>query len=172
MLMHAAEVHNHCPKRLLSNGAERIANGTSVHVNDHTPVPNLDLDVGDQGHKHTISHYEEAKTNSLEGSQAGAVWDVFRRQDLPKLNEYLAAHREEFGASCQAVPSVMNPFSCVKLFSNIYIFSKLFHDTRFPMQVKYPIYDQTVYLNNYHKKTLKDQYGKYYRGHYFSPPKG
>jgi hypothetical protein len=30
------------------------------------------------------------------------------------------------------------------------------------MQVKYPIYDQTVYLNNYHKKTLKDQYGKYY----------
>nr|CAB3495961.1 unnamed protein product [Digitaria exilis] len=41
----------------------------------------------------------------------------------------------------------------------------VFHDTRFPMQVKYPIYDQTVYLNSYHKKTLKDQYGKYYRGH-------
>ncbi|AQK59168.1 Putative ribosomal protein S4 (RPS4A) family protein isoform 1 [Zea mays] len=24
--------------------------------------------------------------------------------------------------------------------------------------VKYPIYDQTVYLNDYHKKMLKDQY--------------
>lgn len=27
------------------------------------------------------------------------------------------------------------------------------------MEVKYPIYDQTVYLNDYHKKMLKDQYG-------------
>ncbi|CAN6325239.1 unnamed protein product [Urochloa humidicola] len=130
MLMHAAEVHNQCPKRLPSNGSERIANGIRPHVNDHAPVPNLDLDVEEQDHKHTISHCEEAKANNLEGSQASAVWDVFRRQDLPKLNEYLAAHQEEFGASCEAVPSV-----------------------------KYPIYDQTVYLNNYHKKTLKDQYG-------------
>ncbi|AQL03461.1 hypothetical protein ZEAMMB73_Zm00001d045943 [Zea mays] len=29
------------------------------------------------------------------------------------------------------------------------------------VHVKYPIYDQTVYLNDYHKKMLKDQYGKY-----------
>ncbi|ONM00998.1 40S ribosomal protein S4-3 [Zea mays] len=28
-----------------------------------------------------------------------------------------------------------------------------------PKRVKYPIYDQTVYLNDYHKKMLKDQYG-------------
>ncbi|PWZ53321.1 40S ribosomal protein S4 [Zea mays] len=27
-----------------------------------------------------------------------------------------------------------------------------------PKRVKYPIYDQTVYLNDYHKKMLKDQY--------------
>ena len=31
----------------------------------------------------------------------------------------------------------------------------------FPMKLKYPIYDQNVYLNNHHKKTLKDQYGRY-----------
>jgi lysine-specific demethylase 3 len=130
MLMHAVEVRNQYPNRPPSNGSERIANGTSTHVNDHTPVPDLDLIVGEQEYKHAISHCEEAKANNLEGSQAGAVWDVFRRQDLPKLNEYLAAHREEFGANCQAVPSV-----------------------------KYPIYDQNVYLNNHHKKTLKDQYG-------------
>ncbi|CAL4914364.1 unnamed protein product [Urochloa decumbens] len=124
MLMHAAEVHNQCPKRLPSNGSERISNGTSAHV------PNLDLDVREQEYKHTISHCEEATANNLEWSQASAVWDVFHRQDVPKLNEYLAAHQEEFGASCQAV-----------------------------LSVKYPIYDQTVYLNNYHKKALKDQYG-------------
>ncbi|XP_020393322.1 lysine-specific demethylase JMJ25 [Zea mays] len=105
MLMHATEVHYQCPKsvRVQSDVSERIANGTSVH---------------------------EPNTNNSEGSLAGAaVWDVFRRQDLPKLNEYLAVHREECAARCQAVSSV-----------------------------KYPIYDQTVYLNDYHKKMLKDQY--------------
>ncbi|XP_066393200.1 E3 ubiquitin-protein ligase JMJ24-like isoform X2 [Miscanthus floridulus] len=130
ILMHATEVHYQCPKRVQSDVSERIANGTSVHANAHTPVQNLNLDMGEQAHKHSISHVEEPKTNSSEGSQAGAVWDVFRRQDLPKLNEYLAVHREEFAARCQAVSSV-----------------------------KYPIYDQTVYLNDYHKKMLKDQYG-------------
>jgi lysine-specific demethylase 3 len=115
MLMHAAEMHNQCSKRLLSNGSERIANGTGAHVNDHSPVPDLDLDVGEQERKHTISHCEEVKANNLEESQAGAIWDVFCRQDLPKLNEYLAAHQEEFGATCQAVPSVITTFFCIKL---------------------------------------------------------
>ena len=112
--MHAVEVHNQCPKRPSSNGAEKIANGTSTHVNDHTPVPYLDLIVGERKYKHAISHCEQAEANNLEGSQAGAVWDVFRRQDLPKLNEYLAAQREGFGANCQAVPSVMTPFFGIK----------------------------------------------------------
>jgi len=127
--MHAVEVHNQCPKRPSSNGAEKIANGTSTHVNDHTPVPYLDLIVGEQKCKLATSHCEQAKANNLEGSQAGAVWDVFRRQDLPKLNEYLAAHQEEFEANCQAVPSVMTPFFCIKLFSNI--FSNVFHDNTY-----------------------------------------
>lgn len=111
MLMHATEVRYQCPKRVQSDVSERIANGTSVHANAHTPVQNLNLDMGEQAHKHSISHVEP-KTNSSEGSQAGAVWDVFRRQDLPKLNEYLAVHREEFATRCQAVSSVMTPSLC------------------------------------------------------------
>ncbi|KAL5657554.1 hypothetical protein ACJX0J_030717, partial [Zea mays] len=92
--------------------------------------------IGNKSHKHSISHIEEPNTNNSEGSLAGAaVWDVFRRQDLPKLNEYLAVHREECAARCQAVSSITTTF-----------------------YVKYPIYDQTVYLNDYHKKMLKDQY--------------
>ncbi|KAL5681246.1 hypothetical protein ACJX0J_007631, partial [Zea mays] len=100
-----------------SDVSKRIANGTSVHVNTHTPVQNLNLDIEEQSHKHSISHIEEPNTNNSEGSLAGV------------LNEYLAVHREECAARCQAVSSV-----------------------------KYPIYDQTVYLNDYHKKMLKDQY--------------
>lgn len=112
MLMHATEVHYQCPKRVRVqyDVSERIANGTSVHVNTHTPVQNLNLDIEEQSHKHSISHIEEPNTNNSEGSLAGAVWDVFRRQDLPKLNEYLAVHREECAARCQAVSSVMTHF--------------------------------------------------------------
>jgi hypothetical protein len=30
----------------------------------------------------------------------------------------------------------------------------------FLIQVKHAIYDQAIYVNNYHKNILKDQYGK------------
>lgn len=117
MLMHATEVHYQCPKSVQCDVSERIANGTSVHVNAHTPVQNLNLDMGEQAHKHSISHAKEPKTNNSEGCQAGAVWDVFHRQDLPKLNEYLAVHQEEFAARCQPVSSVMTPFFPMSYYS-------------------------------------------------------
>lgn len=33
-----------------------------------------------------------------EMTHAGAVWDVFRRHDVPKLIQYLRNHTEEFGS--------------------------------------------------------------------------
>uniref|UniRef100_A0A0D9Z783 JmjC domain-containing protein n=1 Tax=Oryza glumipatula TaxID=40148 RepID=A0A0D9Z783_9ORYZ len=163
MLMHTAKGHDVCPKRLQPERSEKIANGMTMHVNAHAPVQNLNVDMGEQSPDHVSSkfderahasalrlqekssdaklncgfegsstefscssHSEEPKVNGSERSQAGAVWDVFCRQDISKLNEYLTANWEELAASSQ---------------------------------VKNPIYEQSVYLNKYHKRILKDQYG-------------
>jgi lysine-specific demethylase 3 len=163
MLMHTAKGHDVCPKRLQPERSEKIANGMTMHVNAHAPVQNLNVDMGEQSPDHVSSkfderahasalrlqekssdaklncgfegsstelscssHSEEPKVNGSERSQAGSVWDVFRRQDISKLNEYLTANWEELAASSQ---------------------------------VKNPIYEQSIYLNKYHKRILKDQYG-------------
>ncbi|XP_038684963.1 uncharacterized protein LOC119984887 isoform X3 [Tripterygium wilfordii] len=57
----------------------------------------------------------------------GAVWDIFRRQDVPKLIEYLEKHQTEF-----------------RDISNL--------------PVIHPIHDQTLYLNERHKRQLKEEF--------------
>lgn len=60
----------------------------------------------------------------------GAVWDIFRRQDVPKLIEFLLKHQSEFH-----------------------------HNSNLPVNVVYhPIHDQTLYLNERHKKQLKEEF--------------
>ncbi|XP_058216311.1 lysine-specific demethylase JMJ25-like isoform X2 [Rhododendron vialii] len=67
----------------------------------------------------------------LEDADGGAVWDIFRRQDVPKLQEYLRRHFREF-----------RHFHCCPL-----------------QQVVHPIHDQTFYLTLEHKRRLKEEYG-------------
>ncbi|CAI8605730.1 unnamed protein product [Vicia faba] len=66
------------------------------------------------------------------GTQNGsAVWDIFRRHDVPKLTEYLKKHHREFR-----------------------------HIISLPVNsVIHPIHDQILYLNEKHKKQLKIEYG-------------
>ncbi|XP_059292859.1 lysine-specific demethylase JMJ29-like isoform X10 [Lycium ferocissimum] len=79
----------------------------------------------------SISLFGQDRSEGFEEADGGALWDVFRRQDVPKLEEYLRKHFREFR-----------------------------HTYGSPLpQVIHPIHDQTFYLSTEHKRRLKKEYG-------------
>lgn len=70
------------------------------------------------------------KTDQSTEMYSVAQWDVFRRQDVPKLLEYVKRHRDEF---CD---------------TNEYDSNKIVH----------PILDQRIFLDNTHKMRLKEEF--------------
>ncbi|KAH6795427.1 hypothetical protein C2S51_036413 [Perilla frutescens var. frutescens] len=69
--------------------------------------------------------------NDLEKLQAGAYWDIFRHEDIPKLMEYISLHWAEFGKA----------------------------DNINNNSVSRALYDGVVYLNRQHKSRLKEEFG-------------
>ncbi|KAH7316090.1 hypothetical protein KP509_21G078400 [Ceratopteris richardii] len=67
----------------------------------------------------------------VDNMYGGAVWDIFRREDVPKLREYLRAHFQDF-----------------------------MHTQEQPLEhVDHPIHDQTIFLTEDHKRRLKNEFG-------------
>ncbi|KAJ4893118.1 Lysine-specific demethylase JMJ25 [Raphanus sativus] len=77
-----------------------------------------------------LENTSEEEVKNLE-ADGGALWDIFRREDVPKLEKYLLSHHKEF-----------RHFFCSPV-------SKVVH----------PIHDQSFYLTRYHKMILKEEYG-------------
>ncbi|GJN27459.1 hypothetical protein PR202_gb15487 [Eleusine coracana subsp. coracana] len=95
---------------------------------------NMSISKKDEQGEIDISLEPKASKDLLvEGNQSGggALWDIFRREDVTKLKEYLMKHAEEF-RHCNYEP--------VK-------------------QVSHPIHDQSFYLTKEHKINLKEEYG-------------
>ncbi|EPS57919.1 hypothetical protein M569_16897 [Genlisea aurea] len=64
------------------------------------------------------------------GTNGVAIWDIFRREDVPKIIEYMMKHQKEF-----------------------------LHFKNLPLEhVLHPIHDQTFYFDEMHKRQLKEEY--------------
>ncbi|CAK9319161.1 unnamed protein product [Citrullus colocynthis] len=91
-------------------------------------------EVNDRRSKQSImngadSHLKDDEKREV--ATGGAVWDIFRRQDVPKIVEFLKKHQKEFRhMKCKPVDSLVHP-----------------------------IHDQTVFFNTKHKRQLKEEFG-------------
>lgn len=100
---------------------------TEASLSCHGPIPSSR--TSDQRHFGNHSQNSNSYGKKLFAESSGAQWDVFRRQDVPKLIEYLQRHSNEFS-----------------------------HMSGLHKHVVHPIHDRSVFLNTTHKIRLKEEF--------------
>ncbi|PNY10778.1 lysine-specific demethylase 3B, partial [Trifolium pratense] len=95
----------------------------------------------------------------------GALWDIFRREDVPKLEEYLKKHFREFRhvhySPLKQTILLGALFSLPSQFqvSSVFLPAWQHPACRGLVVVIHPVHDQTFYLTPEHKRKLKEEYG-------------
>ncbi|KAL8537357.1 hypothetical protein ACS0TY_012489 [Phlomoides rotata] len=97
----------------------------------HAKQDQKEIPMGANNQKQQFGRKKKVGYKKSSASSSGALWDIFRQQDVPKLEEYIKRHFNEFRhIHCNLLQKVIHP-----------------------------IHDQTIYLTSVHKKRLKEEYG-------------
>lgn len=102
----------------------QIANGDSFVFSDDSSISDSDDEDLCQDEDGSSSFHKKKVVNTR-----GAQWDVFRREDVSKLVEFLRKYSDDLNSS-----------SCS------------------PKKVVHPILDESFYLDSFHKKYLKEEF--------------
>ncbi|KAL8044937.1 hypothetical protein ABFX02_08G078600 [Erythranthe guttata] len=105
----------------------RVSNGKANQ--DATRNQQFERENKNKGKEKVDPSTSENNDPSFDEQKCGAIWDIFRRQDVPKLEDYLRRHYGEFR---RVVPL---------------------------QQLVHPIHEKAFYLTMEHKRKLKDEYG-------------
>ncbi|EPS66208.1 hypothetical protein M569_08569, partial [Genlisea aurea] len=115
---------------------QRVANGNISDEDESDTESSIlycgSLENSEDFSEHLASEDIEsriANDDQQENNTCGACWDIFSRQDVPKLQEYIRRHSSELGSTSDQ--------------------SKLVH----------PIFDEKFFLDAYHKLKLKEEFG-------------
>ncbi|KAJ7558616.1 hypothetical protein O6H91_04G048200 [Diphasiastrum complanatum] len=101
-----------------------IEDTKAASANEEKPEPGLFVPL--EGGEKQVAEVTESHIDTY----GGALWDIFRREDVPKLRAYLMKHRHEFKHL----------------------------DDKPLTKIVHPIHDQTLFLDEEHKKKLKEEF--------------
>lgn len=115
-------------------GSQSVQNecGAEVDENENESMVDQGIETADVEENNVNCETSNREGEDVpERSDPGVLWDVFRRQDVPKVTDYLRIHWKEFGKP----DGVSNDL------------------------VKRHLYEETVFLNGHHKRKLKEEFG-------------
>lgn len=91
-------------------------NGLDLDSNQTKSIMDQGFENHSSSEGNMVNHELPFKQNGdvSEKPLPGVLWDVFRQQDVPKLNEYLKMHWKEFGKPDDILNEFVSPFLSLK----------------------------------------------------------